>query len=171
MTDSRFAFQVRFFCLEGLEKVRELFKFYPYTESLTVEQAPESNEQYNTLVLLHDPELSHAVETITKGFEHHLADRRIRLLQISPVIQEEQLRDPPAPDPPDRDLAVSECAYCHCTQANACQTDQGPCHWLPDVRLNGSPVCSHPECVEKFRLGLPGVSLESLGGRDMNSPH
>ncbi len=164
MTENQFAIQVQFHSFESLEKVREMFKWDDLTKDLTVEPAPNMLDQFLTVVMCESPNISDAVEVVSKGLVNHLFANRIRLLRVFwPVTREQKLGDPPA-----RDLAVSECAYCHCTQAKPCRTDQGPCHWLPDVVVDEKPVCSHPECVEKFRLCLPAISLESLRGRDMN---
>jgi ParB/RepB/Spo0J family partition protein len=36
-----------------------------------------------------------------------------------------------------------ECRYCHCTEDDACDTDDGPCHWIDPEQT----VCSDEDCL------------------------
>lgn len=40
------------------------------------------------------------------------------------------------------------CRYCGCTQARACETPEGPCHWI------SGEVCSAPTCREKHERAI-----------------
>lgn len=49
-----------------------------------------------------------------------------------------------------RGLDKRKCRFCGCTEMNACQTPDGPCHWVLE------DVCSNPPCVRKACRELLG---------------
>ena len=36
---------------------------------------------------------------------------------------------------------VQACRHCGCTENDACETEDGPCHWVSE------DVCSNPDCI------------------------
>jgi ParB family chromosome partitioning protein len=42
---------------------------------------------------------------------------------------------------------ATACTFCRCTEDDACETDEGPCHW---IQVGDRPVCSNPDCVAKL---------------------
>jgi ParB/RepB/Spo0J family partition protein len=79
-----------------------------------------------------------------------------------------------APDPADDDADETEaveqeeaddterepaCKYCRCTEANACDLEDGPCAWYD----RSVPVCTNPECVTAYQADVAAASAESEG--------
>jgi hypothetical protein len=46
------------------------------------------------------------------------------------------------------------CKYCGCTEARACETDDGPCSWYD----RSVPVCSNPSCASSYEEDMESAS-------------